>query len=77
MRYIIIAILSAIGVGLICLHEYYYDVAANGDRYLEAPLSVILIYFALIYMLLLGCYYILWNCYYIVKKTMSFVTKRN
>lgn len=75
MRYLVIAILSVVGFGLICLSEYYND-SPKGDPYLEFPIEVAFIYFGLIYVFLLGIPEVLKGIYHLGKKVESLLGKR-
>jgi hypothetical protein len=70
MRYLVIAILSLAGFGLICLSEYYND-SPKGNHYLEFPIGVAFFYFGLIYILLLGAYELLRGVYRLIKKVVT------
>lgn len=70
MRYLVIAILSLIGLGLICLNEYYND-SPKGDHYLEIPIVVAFLYFGLIYIFLLGIHELCRGVYRLIKRATS------
>ncbi len=57
-----IALLSALGLILILLHEHIYDMPTNGyssvGYALEAPPLAILIIFSVLFVLISGCYFI-------------------
>jgi hypothetical protein len=62
MLFLKIALLSAVGVILILIHEHLYDTPSGGyssaGYALEAPPLAILIIYSILYILILGCYFI-------------------
>jgi 4-hydroxybenzoate polyprenyltransferase len=59
MIYLKIALLSLLAVIAIIGIDYYYDVPSDGIRNFEMPLLAGAIYFALFYILSLGCFFII------------------
>jgi hypothetical protein len=63
MIFLKIALLSALGVILILLHEHYHDIPTNGyssvGYAIEAPPLAITIIFCVLFVLISGCYFIL------------------
>jgi hypothetical protein len=76
MIFLKIALLSAIGVILIIIHQHYYDIPTNGYSNLgyaiDAPPPAILICFVLLFVLLSGFYFIGMKIIAIGKKIITF-----